>query len=260
MVYHWNDEPGTTQMKPGGVVLSCFPSAGLATTVAGQYIVRNLNLPRTGTFDGPETPSIAVIQRGRVNPPVRVYSREDFALVLSEFPPLEAASGALAREILSGAEKRSARAVVCLEGVIPHPFSEQEPEPGTQEDETLWAACSKPDPRLDQAFRAAHIRPLEEGVLGGVSGGLLVGGLHSPVPVTALLVSARAGVGYPDHRAGAVLIEALDRLLPDLKIDTGPLRTQAEVIERALRSAMQAQEKAALAGPGSSTPPAPIYQ
>ena len=40
-------------------------------------------------------------------------------------------------------------------------------------------------------------------------------------------------------RAAAALIETVDRFLPDLKIETGPLRTQAEVIERALRAAMK---------------------
>jgi len=72
--------------------------------------------------------------------------------------------------------------------------------------------------------------------------------------VAAILVSAIGPEGYPDHRAGAALIETLDRLMPELKIDTGPLRSQAEVIERALRAAMRQRPNAP-----TSTPPLPEH-
>jgi predicted ATP-grasp superfamily ATP-dependent carboligase len=75
-----------------------------------------------------------------------------------------------------------------------------------------------------------------------------------------LLVSARTTEGFPDHRAGAALIETLDRLFPELTIDTGPLRTQAELIEKALRAQMLSRPKAG----DDRAPPAPtdtpIYQ
>ncbi len=256
MEYFWKDEATVTQPSDDGVVLSCFPSAGLATTVAGHYIVQTLGLPRTGIIDSSVGPAVAVIQRRQVNPAVRVYGRSDLSIVLSEFPPLNLAAKSLARAILDGAERHKARLLFCLEGVIPHPQGDEGEEP--KEDESLWAATSRWNPGLERTFKAARVRPLEEGVLGGVSGALLVSGLERTLPVAALLISSRASEGFPDHRAGAALIEALDRLLPDLKIDTRPLRTQAEIIERALRTAMQNQAKQA-ARPHEAIAP-PIYQ
>jgi predicted ATP-grasp superfamily ATP-dependent carboligase len=253
--YRWVDEPGGPLLAPGGVVLSSFPSAGLATTVAAQYIIRTLQLSRTGTFESAEQLPVAIIQSGQVHPAVRAYGRADFALVVSEFPPLDRAMTSLARTILDGAEMRKARMVVCLEGAIPHPYAEETEE--APPEESLWVALSHPDPSLDRAFSEARVRRLEDAVLGGMSGAMLVEGLHRRIPVAVLLVSVNETQLYPDHRAGAALIEALDRLLPALRIDTAPLRTQAEKIERALRAAMSAAKtEAPKSVPESTT----IYQ
>jgi predicted ATP-grasp superfamily ATP-dependent carboligase len=242
MEYTWHDEASAeANCAPGAVILSAFPSAGLATIVAGHYIVRVLQLPRIGRFDSPDAIPIAVVQGGEVNPPIRVYGRPDLGLVLSEFPPTPTQANAAAKTILDNAERRRARAIICLEGVVPHP-EETADDPVAElapSDEQVWAAYSRKDPAFVKGFEAAKARTLEEGVIGGVSGALLVQGLGRSVPVAVLLVSARVAEGLPDHRAGAALIETLDRVLPELKIDTGPLRAQAEQIEKALRAVMK---------------------
>jgi predicted ATP-grasp superfamily ATP-dependent carboligase len=242
MEFTWQEEaPADASLGAGSVVISAFPSAGLATIVAGHYIVRVLDLPRVARFESPEQAPIAVVQGGTVNPTIRVYGRPDLALVLSEFPPSPAQANAIALTILDRAERHQARAIICLEGVVPHP--EEEPADGSTEtapaDEQVWVAYSRKDPAFMPAFKAAKALTLEEGVIGGVSGALLVQGMSRKVPVAVLLVSARVAEGLPDHRAGAALIETLDRLLPELKIDTGPLRAQAEQIEKALRAVMK---------------------
>lgn len=247
MEFTWRDE--TTPEKncaPGAILFSAFPSAGLATIVAGHYIVRVLQLPRIGRFESPDVPPIAVVQGGEVNPTIRVYGRPDLGLVLSEFPPTPVQANAAARTILDNAERRRARAIICLEGVVPHPEDgDDNPEAAlAPSDEQVWVAYSRKDPAFVKGFEAAKARTLEEGVIGGVSGSLLVQGLGRSVPVAVLLVSARVAEGLPDHRAGAALIETLDRMLPELKIDTGPLRAQAEQIEKALRAVVKSGHRA----------------
>ncbi|MFZ0699599.1 MAG: PAC2 family protein [Thermoplasmata archaeon] len=257
MVFRWTDEPNSP-LEPGAVVISCFPSAGLATTVAALYMIRTLKLPRIGRFEAPDMMPIAVVQGGEVNPPIRVYGRKDFAVVVSEFPPGPSQATALATTIMEGAAARKARWILGLEGVMPHP--EGDPEADTEPPaEVVWAAFSRPDPGVLRAFATSGVQPLEEGIIGGVSGALLVQGIGGPLPVAVLLVSARAGEGYPDHRAGATLIEAVDRLLPEIHIDTGPLRAQAEAIEKALRAAMKGHSGQGAEGANPPTPPE-MYQ
>jgi predicted ATP-grasp superfamily ATP-dependent carboligase len=246
MEYAWKDEGAAgSKIEPGAVLLSAFPSAGLATLVAAHYMVRALKLPRVGRFDSPDVVPIAVVQGGEVNPAVRVYGRPDLGLVVSEFPPTPPQANAIARAILDGAERRQARMLVCLEGVVPHPDDAEAGDASESDtEEHVWAAYSSPDPAVRRSFEGARARSLEDGVIGGVSGALLVQSIGRPLPVTALLVSARVAEGLPDHRAGAALIETLDRLLPELRIDTKPLREQAEQIERVLRAALQRRPQA----------------
>jgi len=259
MPYVWRDE-GSTAQAPGrgSVLLSSFPSAGLAATVASHYIVRSLHLERVGRFESEDVAPIAVVQAGQVNPTIRVYGRAGLGLVLSEFPPLASQLNPIARTILDAADRVAARMVVCLEGVVPHPELEGNGEAELEKGESpdnAWVAFSRRDPEVVSAFERTHARPLEEGVIGGVSGALLVQAIGRKIPVAVLLVSTRATEGLPDHRAAAVLIETLDKLLPELKIDTGPLRKQAAEIERMLRSAMKTRPQAA--EPDEAKPPTP---
>ena len=258
----WRDEvPAASGLGAGSVVISAFPSAGLATIVAGHYVVRALKLPRIGRFDSPDSSPIAIVQGGEVSPMVRAYGRPDLALVLSEFPPTPAQANALARTILDTAERHQARMILCLEGVVPNPTGDEETEEDgavasleDQPPEQVWVAFSRKDPALLRAFEPAKARLLEDGVIGGVSGALLIQGIGRTVPVAVLLVSARVAEGLPDHRVGAALIETLDRLLPEIRIDTGPLRAQAEQIEKALRQAIKTRS-AAQPAPSPETAP-----
>jgi predicted ATP-grasp superfamily ATP-dependent carboligase len=258
----WKDAPGPgPRGSEGGVVLSSFPSAGLAATVAGHYIVRTLKLPRVGVFTGDDMQPIAVVQGGQVHPPIRVYGREGLSLVLSELPVAAESSAVVARAILAGAAARRARLVIGLEGVLPHPLEEEtSAEPGPlppDPEQTVWFATSHDGGSEPEMFQRSNVRRLEDGVIGGVSGSLLVEGILGPLPVSVLLVSARyAPGGLADHLAAATLIETLDKMLPDLKIDTGPLRSQAAVIEKAIRLALKTRPRSAespMPDPGSPT-------
>jgi predicted ATP-grasp superfamily ATP-dependent carboligase len=261
MVFEWKDDPGAPALAPQSVLLSSFPSAGLAATIAAHYIVQTLKLPRVGQFSAEGMPPIAIVQGGQVNPAVRVYGRPGLSLVMSEFPPMISTIGSLSQVILDGAEARGASAIIGLEGVLPVASSEDETDAA---DSAVWAVCSHPEDPLFNRLTGAGARPLEDGVLGGVSGALLVGGLARKIPVAVLLVSAHAAEGFPDNRAGAALIETLDKVFPEIAIDTKPLRTQAEIIERALRNAIKNRAREDRGGgsdrPASDQPAPSIYQ
>ena len=240
MAYEWSDSKGAPAARPGSIVVTSFPSAGLATTVAGHFMIRALKLVRTGLFEAPEMAPVAVVQGGEVQPPIRAYGNGSLSLVLSEFPPASGQATAIARAIYDGALQRKAGMIVCLEGVVPHPNDPAE-EPASSDEgiEASWVAFSHRSAALDGRFLKPPTKLLSDGVIGGVTGALLVLALDREIPVVALLVSARATEGYPDDRAGAHLIETLTAAFPEFKIDTGPLRAQAEEIEKMLRTSMQ---------------------
>ncbi len=257
MGYRWSDVPGSPRLRPGSVVVSSFPGAGLATTVAAHYLIRSLKLPRVGLVEGSETPPVAVVQGGIVHPPVRVYGRDDLALIMSEFPPTPAQASQLAAAILDGAIERRARFVLCLEGVVPHPV-EDGAASADDDPDMVWIVYAQRNPTVEKMFAPARARLLEDGVIGGVTGALLVRAIPLEMPVATLLVSSRSPEGYPDHRAGAVLLETFDRLVPEASIDTAPIRAQAAQIERILRQSMKPAAKAA--SPEAAPMPAEMYR
>jgi predicted ATP-grasp superfamily ATP-dependent carboligase len=258
MSVEWRPDIAAVPPDPGAVLLSCFPSAGLAPTVAGHYMLQALKLPRIGALTSEDFPPLAVIQAGRVNPPVRAYGNKELVLVLSEFPVLPGLINPLATAILGMATRLKIGRVLGLEGVVPQPTEADGPEnESNPPDEKVWYAGSGTPAQLPPEYKAAGVRAMDSGVIGGVSGALLVEGLAATFPVGALLVSA-TDVGYPDHRAAAKIIEVIDQVLPHIKIDTRPLRTQAEMIERALRAAVKSREVSATGAPSPDT--LPIYQ
>jgi predicted ATP-grasp superfamily ATP-dependent carboligase len=257
----WRPDTGAVMPDPGAILLSCFPSAGLAPTVAGHYILQVLKPPRIGALTSQDFPPLAVIQGGRVNPPVRAYGNKELVLVLSEFPLLPSMINPLATAILGLGTQLKVSRIVGLEGVVPQPTEAEPSDNDTKpSDEMVWYAGSGAPAQLPADFKSAGVRTMGDGVIGGVSGALLVEGMAAQIPIGTLLVSA-SDVGYPDHRAAAKLIEVIDLALPHFKIDTKPLRVQAEMIERALRAAVKSRETTPPGGPGATdSEHLPIYQ
>jgi len=66
-----------------------------------------------------------------------------------------------------------------------------------------------------------------------VSGALLNEGRWNNLDVIALLVEAYEEI--PDARAAAAVVEAIDKLLPQIELDVSPLYSEAERIESRLK-------------------------
>ena len=84
-----------------------------------------------------------------------------------------------------------------------------------------------------------EVTHLEQGVLSGMNAVLLGEGRRRGLDIMALLVEADPR--YPDARAAAKLIELLDKLLPNIKLDTEPLIEEAERIEKQIKSMMESR-------------------
>jgi uncharacterized protein len=95
-------------------------------------------------------------------------------------------------------------------------------------------------------LKKADIKNLETGIIFGVSGVLLNEGRWENFDVITLL--AEAYVDAPDAFAAARILEALDRLMPDIKIETKPLLEQSEKFEEHLKG-LRKQAKPAVKEP-----------
>jgi len=258
------DEKNVKGPEEGTPILVCFPSAGLASTIVGHYLIRSRNLPRCAVIHSPDLPPASVIIDSLPNPPIRVHGDASVAIVVSEFPSPSIVLTPLAEGILNWANRRKAGLVVVIEGILKRqeaPEGEQEEdEVKTQSTEEIREAVIgiAATPEAKKLLESKSVPLLEDGIVGGLSAALLNEACIRNVPLVVLFATANRS-DYPDHGAAARILEDLNKLLPSLKIDPEPLYAQAKIIEHALRDGMKLHAAAVEPKPKAAHPEPSIY-
>lgn len=230
------DEAASTPPGAGSLLLVCFPSAGLASTIVGHYLVRALKLPRIATVQSPLFPSASVIVDGLPSPPVRIYGNAALSVVLSEFPAPPPVMGPMAQSILQWADGRKIGLVVAVEGVLDREATTDPAAPKTNSEPDVLGIPT--DDATRTILQGADIPLLEEGIVGGTAAELLNEAVVRKRGLITLFAQSRSP-DFPDHRAAAHLLSALGKIQPDLKIDAGPLLAQAGILEQAIRAGLK---------------------
>jgi uncharacterized protein len=217
----------------GADIVVAVPSVGLASTIAATYLITTLHTDQIAAFDSDDFPPLSMVYARRPKFPVRVYhaEKERLAIFICEVPLPTRTHRPLGRTLLEWARARGARRLLCLEGL---PLPEGQPE----EEIDVWAVGSTDDARRD--IEAAGLSFLEAGMVAGVAGVVLNEGRWAGQNVIALLGEAR--MNMPDAAAAARLVEAADKLLPQVQIDLSPLLNQAKELEAHLQT-FKAQAK-----------------
>lgn len=240
------DASGSSGPREGALLLVCFPSAGLASTIVGHYVVQARKLPRIATIQSPMFPSAAVIIEGLPCPPVRIHGDAEVAVVLSEFPAPPPVMAPVAQSILQWADGRKLGLIVAVEGVLNRDGQSE----GTTSDEPDVVGIP-----ANEASRAvlqtAKVPILDEGIVGGTAADLLNEAVVRQRPLITLFAQSKTP-DLPDNRAAAHLLEALDRISPTLKIDPGPLLAQAALLEQAIRAGLKLHKASS---PKANLPP-----
>ena len=215
----------------GALVLAAFPTTGSAASIAGQYLVRNLDLPLVGHLRLPELSGVTAIQDGRATSAVRAYGGEVACkldkkcprvfVITTELAPPPPVAVRLAEAVLDWAAKGEAHLVVALEGVV-----------RGEGDDTPDTFCAAADPDVLRELKATGIPAIERALIGGLTAHLLLMAPARKVRSGAVLVEASRD--HPDGRAAAALLEALAKVMPDVQMDPKPLLEEALALEREL--------------------------
>jgi len=208
-----------------------FPSVGLASSIAANFLARTLELEIIGGISSEDFPPYTVIQSGIPLPPVRMYagdrkceecgdgmSCDGLIVVTSEFMPKIEQHHQLAVAFLDWFEKNNVGTVICLEGI---------PQFEPEVTQILGVGSTAEANAIMDKY---SIERLEDSLVRGTSGVMLYEGAMRKMNVLAILAPARADM--PDPRGAAKLMEPLGRMLPELKIDPEPLYKEAEEAEK----------------------------
>lgn len=210
------------------LVIAAFPTTGSSASIAGQYLIRNLDLPLVGHLRIPELSAITAIQDGHATSAVRIYGGEvacrldkgcpRIYLVTTELAPPPSVGLRLCETLLDWAAKGGAHLVLALEGVV-----------RGEGDETPDVFCAAADPGVLKELKKTGIPAMERALIGGITAHLLLLAKARKVRSGAVLVEASRE--HPDGRAAAALIDALAKIMPDVKMDAKPLLEEAMKLE-----------------------------
>lgn len=214
-----------------------FPTFGLVGSVAANYLVHSMEMKLIGHMSSKGFPPTVIMENGVVEMPVRMYATKvvcgidnkcnQLVVMISDIQPSMEQLNRMADTILDWAEEREISLVVALEG---HPFKEE-----AQGDPQVVAMTNRSAMDVFEKYGFSKA----SGMISGFTGALLLSSVERKMPVVSLVTQAHKE--YPDANASALLLEAMNPLVPLVLIDTKPLREKALQIESELRKNLDVQ-------------------
>jgi uncharacterized protein len=211
-------------------VIAGFPSIGLVSTIAANYLIDALNLKQIGCITSSQFPALSVVHTGEPLSPVRIYQGTQagggkIVVFVSEFKPKPNLINSISETIMEWVKDKKCKLLISPEGMVV--------EGKGGEDETkveAYAIGSTEQAR--SMLMSKNIPQFKNGIIAGVSGVLLNIGKQSSFDVISIL--AEAHPNYPDARAAAAAINVM-ALIMGVEINVTPLYEESERIEKQLQ-------------------------
>jgi uncharacterized protein len=229
----------TITSKPlpeNGAVLLGFPGSGLVGTIALQYMVDQLEFEQVGSMTSRYFPPLAMMNKGIINDPVRIYQKNDITAVVADIPIHPTICYEISSSIIEWVARTKPREVLTIAGIITN-----EPE------KRVFGVATSADalPRIQD-----HTLLLPIGSISGIASSILTECKIHGITGYGLLGET---VNAPDPRASAATIDVLNKLY-DLGLDTKPLIEQAVEIEQSMGRLAEEVQQSADSGPKKDLP------
>jgi len=209
-----------------------FPGSGLVGSIALQYMVDQLDFELIGTMTSKFFPPLAMMNKGVINDPVRIYAKNDIVAIVADIPIHPMICYEVSNGIMDWLAPFKPKEVVTIAGII------------TNEPEKRVFGVATTSEVLKRI--ADHTLILPIGSISGIASSILTECKIRNIPAYGLLGET---VNAPDPRSSAVTIDVLNKMY-NLNLDTGPLLEQAVEIEQSMhklseevQSAEQAPKK-----------------
>ena len=155
----------------GATVIAGFPSIGLVSTIAANYLIDALNLKQIGCITSPQFPALSVVHTGEPLSPVRIYygiqgASKKIVVFVSEFKPKPNLISAISEAIMKWANDNECNLLISPEGMVVEGTSDE----GGREIEA-YAIGSTENART--ILTEKKIAQFKNGIIAGVSGVLL---------------------------------------------------------------------------------------
>jgi len=208
--------------------LIAVPDAGLVGVIGAGHIIKALNLREVGGIDSyTYLPPIAVVSKGALRPPIRVFTSENIILIYSEFMPSAPALPQFAAALINYIERKGAEYLLLMSGI---------PIPNRFDVERLRTYYLVTGPKAEELVKGVDVVPFEHGYLAGPYALLLKEAVRRRL--NAVMLLTESFLEFPDPEASARNVEVFGRITGKA-IDVKELIEQAEVIRIKARDAMK---------------------
>lgn len=215
----------------GSAVILGFPSLGLVSSIATNFLSRELKQDLIGGFTSPQFPPYCILQDGVPMPQIRVFSADRtsvpddegvgcsrISIITSEFIPKPEQNHDIAMAVLDWIVRNRIGTVITLDGI---PMF-------TPDSYDLIAAGSTEHAR--KMVGDYGIQLFSEGMVRGISGILLYECSVRGIDMISMMGSAKSEL--PDPIGGARLLEPIKKMFPEISINTEPLYEEAEELNK----------------------------
>ena len=232
----------------GKVVIQGFPGMGLVGTIVAYHLVTSLNLKQVGYLIGLDMPPIVVVHKSKPMSPVRIYSHEDFAVVVSEIAIPNQTTYPLVKTLLEWYKEKNVKEVVVIGGLG---------DPDRLNLEELEVFCVPTNEDTRKFLESHNVKILDEGVLVGPLAVTLRESVTSNISVYGIL--SKCFSKFPDPVAAASVLQVLERLT-GIKVDLNTLFEKAEDLKIRMRDlAKRTDQEAKITEQEATTAPKTYY-
>jgi len=211
----------------GASVLMGFPGSGLVGSIALQYMVDQLEFQQIGSMTSKFFPPLAMMNKGVINVPVRIYEKDKLAVIVADIPIHPMICYEVSNGIMDWLMPFKIKEIVTIAGII------------TNETEKRVFGVATTEQDLPRIQESTIILPM--GSISGIASSILTECKIRGISAYGLLGET---INAPDPRASASTIEVLNKMY-DINLDVKPLLEQAEEIEATmhkLAEEVQSQE------------------
>ena len=218
------------ELKDSAVIIG-FPSLGLVSSIATNFLSREMKQDLIGGFTSSQFPPYCILQNGVPMPQIRVFSADresdpegqgvccsKISIITSEFIPKPDQHYGIAMAVLDWILANEVRTVITLDGI---PMF-------TPDKYDLIAAGSTDHAR--EMIEQYGMEMFSDGMVRGISGILLYECSVRGIDVISMMGSAKSEL--PDPMGAARLLEPIKKMFPEITVDTEPLYEEAEELNK----------------------------
>jgi len=159
-----------------GLLVLGFPGLGNVGPIAAKYLVEKLEMKWSGYIHSTALPPVGRVSRGRLLHPINIFSSGNLHVIYSEVSIPQSVAWDLSSAIMSKARKDGARLVVVLAGVL-------------LDGDGVYAIPS--DKAARSVVERENIEEIENGIITGVSAGILLSAREGGPPALLLLAPVK---------------------------------------------------------------------